>query len=46
MAGAALPEEEELYLSFETNIDTEDALARKAPVTTTEEKQTRRGTRE
>ena len=38
MASAALPEEEELYLSFAANVDTEDVLARKAPVTTAEEK--------
>jgi hypothetical protein len=46
MASAALPEEEELRLSFAANVDTEDVFARKAPVTTAEEKQTRRGTRE
>jgi hypothetical protein len=46
MASTALPEEEELHLSFAANVDTEDVLTRKAPVTVPEEKQTRRGTRE
>jgi hypothetical protein len=44
MASAALPEEEELRLSFAANVDTEDVFARKAPVTAAEEKLTRRGT--